>query len=128
MSDEAKLPVGRPSKYNPEYCDKVIAYGKDGDTLVHLARELGVAKSTLYEWAGEHKEFSDALAICKSNSEAYWLDLAKNRGAGLGTGSDTIIKYMLAAAHGLREGTDNTVQAEITGTSKVEIHFSELVP
>lgn len=129
MSEETeKRKAGQPTKYKPEYCQKVIDYGLNGDTMVSLASELRVTKSTIYEWASVHKEFSDALHICKLNSEAYWLNLAKTRAKGESQGSDTIIKYILSAAHGLREGTDNTLVADVNTNSKVEIHFSELKP
>lgn len=72
---------GRPTAYKPEYCDLIIehfdkepfttsfdeASGKTFrsaillPTLTNFARTIGVARSTIYEWAKDNPEFSDAI-------------------------------------------------------------------
>ena len=42
--------AGRPSTYNPEFCERVIEYGKQGKSITWMAAELGVHKDSLYEW------------------------------------------------------------------------------
>ena len=82
--------VGRPTKYKPEYCTKLLKFvdeaqpyyecpvdkqDKNGGTTTKMERvpnpppflskfareELGVNRSTLYEWAKVHEEFSNAI-------------------------------------------------------------------
>ena len=60
--------IGRPSKYSDAIQEKADEYfyhfDYDGDvipTAAGLAIYLGVNKSTLYEWAGKYKDFSDSL-------------------------------------------------------------------
>lgn len=78
---------GQPTKYRPIYCEWIVQYFEDAQTVVAIvddpggkggtqtkletlrvptirgfAAKIGVGKSTLYGWAKEHEEFSDALA------------------------------------------------------------------
>lgn len=66
---------GRPTKYKPEYVDEVLDFiGEQGKSVAQLARHFRVAKSTIYEWAANHKEFSDAFMRAKDWAEAIWED------------------------------------------------------
>lgn len=69
-----KHPGGRPTSYNPEYCQEAIDYLSQGKSITQLARKLGVNKSSIYEWAKVHEEFSNALNMGRQNSQAYWED------------------------------------------------------
>jgi len=60
---EARAGPGRPSKYNPAYCNEVIAAGAEGLSLTAFAGMIGVARSTINEWMGEHPEFSEAVKV-----------------------------------------------------------------
>ncbi|CAB4137608.1 hypothetical protein UFOVP319_47 [uncultured Caudovirales phage] len=73
MSDEpAANPVGRPSKYDPAYCDRVIELGNQGASIDEMAFELGVHDDTLRNWAGEHPEFFDAFTRAQLASQVWW--------------------------------------------------------
>ncbi len=68
-----KGPGGRPSLYKPEYCDRVIELGREGMSVVEMAAEIGVARSTLEEaWPAAHEEFSEAFARARELSQAWW--------------------------------------------------------
>ena len=67
-----KKPMGRPTKYRPEYCDQVIAMGKEGIGLAGYASEFGVDKASLYDWAERHPDFSIALSRAKTEEQAWW--------------------------------------------------------
>lgn len=71
MSDD-KRPVGRPTKYKDEYLDMIIDYLGKGKSVTQFAAFIKVSKSTIYKWAEENKEFSDALSIAQEFSEAHW--------------------------------------------------------
>jgi lambda repressor-like predicted transcriptional regulator len=65
--------MGRPSKYDPAYCDKVVELGKEGMSVVEIACQLGVARSTLEEaWTSQHPEFSEAFARAREESQSWW--------------------------------------------------------
>jgi hypothetical protein len=74
MSESAKVkrPVGRPTKYKPEYCERVIALGKEGYSHAELAADLEVDKASLYDWAAAHEEFSTALRAAKTYEQAWF--------------------------------------------------------
>lgn len=68
-----KGPGGRPSLYKPEYCDRVIELGREGMSVVEMAAEIGVSRSTLEEsWPEAHEEFSEAFARARELSQAWW--------------------------------------------------------
>ena len=47
MTEETKNPVGRPSKYDPLYCERVIQLGADGNSKEAIAVELNPVESVL---------------------------------------------------------------------------------
>lgn len=63
---------GRPSKYSPAYCDEVISTLSEGHSVTAFAGRIGVARSTVFKWAEEHREFSDALKIGQAKAVEFW--------------------------------------------------------
>lgn len=55
------MPAGRPSKYDPEYCDLARSFMGRGFSLTAFAGELGVNRDTVVEWQHAHPEFSVAV-------------------------------------------------------------------
>lgn len=74
MTDEApkKRPVGRPSKYKPEYCERVIELAKEGCGWADYAAEFEIDRPTLYDWRDQHEEFSTALSRAKVLEQQWW--------------------------------------------------------
>jgi transposase len=70
------MPAGRPTDYDPAFCEDVIRLGRQGKSIEQIAYRLFVAVSTMYKWRDEHPEFSEALAAAKEYEQAYWEDLA----------------------------------------------------
>jgi len=67
-----KRPVGRPTKYKPEYCERVIALGKEGYSYAEIAADLEIDKASLYDWAASHEDFSTALRAAKTYEQAWF--------------------------------------------------------
>jgi DNA-binding XRE family transcriptional regulator len=67
---EERLKMGAPTAYRVAYCAAVIASGKRGDSLVQFAASIGVSKRSINEWAEVHPDFSRAVEIAKTLSEA----------------------------------------------------------
>jgi len=65
-------PIGRPSLYKPEYCQKIIELAEKGEYLpVFWAVSLGVHKDTLHEWCSKYPDFSDSYRRAKCIGEAF---------------------------------------------------------
>ena len=64
--------TGRPSKYNPDYCDLLITHMRDGLSFESFGGVLLVSKRTLYDWEKAHPEFLDAKRVGESVSRLYW--------------------------------------------------------
>lgn len=65
---------GRPTKYLPEMCAKVIELMVDGASLVEVAAELGICEKTIHLWKKDNHfpEFSEAVERGVQLSEAWW--------------------------------------------------------
>lgn len=93
MSDQ-KGPGGRPSKYDPRYCDEVITHMSDGASLTSFAAEIGVARSTINEWMGANPEFSESVKVAKAKCAAWW-ERAGRSGALGGDVNPTLVIFGL---------------------------------
>ncbi len=66
------MAAGRPSDYDPAFCERVIDLGKEGASKAEMAAELGVVRQTLDNWCDAHPEFLDAVKEALSFSQAWW--------------------------------------------------------
>jgi transposase len=73
---EEKRPVGRPTLYDPAYCDKVIELGRIGKSVEQIAALLNVSLRTMYSWRDAHEEFLHALDDAKTYEQAWWEEQA----------------------------------------------------
>jgi len=80
------MTAGRPTKYDPTYCDEAVEFLKDGYSVKAFAGHIGVALSTVYKWADEHPDFSDALKAGQA-AAAFWWEQALRNNAMTGEGS-----------------------------------------
>lgn len=154
----------RPTKYDPKYCDDIVAYfercqaeilidikffqpnknvsvetilnplAKENDvdntlqawavkaidqklvmqrfpTYVRYARNIGVSKSTLFEWAEHHKEFSDAIGICKDIWEAILLENWLQ-----GTYNSPFVQFLLKNNYGYKDKIETEHSGEVKQT------------
>jgi hypothetical protein len=77
-------PVGRPTKYDPAICEKVIEYGKRGKSKAWMCAELGIYPQMMAEWVAAHPEFGEAIARAVTLSQHWWEDAGQN-GMFMGT-------------------------------------------
>lgn len=68
------MPAGRPSEYDPSYCEKVIEWGAAGKSKTWMAAKIGICRDTIYQWERNHPEFSDALKRAKALEQMWWED------------------------------------------------------
>lgn len=77
MTEESKNPVGRPTKFDDSFCERAIALGRDGKSHAQIAANLGVTRETLYQWAKENDQFSDAMSLARELSLNWWEEQAQ---------------------------------------------------
>lgn len=67
-----RKPIGRPTKYDPSFCDRVHAMGRQGFSKAEMAAELGIAYSNFDIWQSAHPEFQEAVKEAIRQSQAWW--------------------------------------------------------
>jgi hypothetical protein len=67
--------VGRPSDYDPKYCEEIIEYMGQGFSKEAFAGHISVSKQTLYNWMASHKEFLDAVNRAEEKCRVFWEEL-----------------------------------------------------
>ena len=75
MTDEVKM--GRPTTYDPSYCEKVIALGKLGKSFEQIAAQLDVSYRTIVNWRDTHEDFFHALEEAKIYEMVWWEEQAQ---------------------------------------------------
>lgn len=111
---------GRPSKYDPAYCERVIELGKEGKSLVQIAVALDMPKSTLQSWADQHIEFSAALTRAKQCEQAWW----ENKGQE-GLTADKFNSAVWSKSMSARFREDYTERRELAGVPDQPIEVNE---
>ena len=76
MTEDTK-PVGRPSLYDPAFCDKVVALGALGKSVEQISSNLGVSCRVLYDWRDRYPEFLRALEEAKEAEQTWWEEQAQ---------------------------------------------------
>jgi transposase len=71
-----KRPVGRPTLYDPKYCEEVVTLGRIGKSVEQIASILNVSLRTMYLWRDTHEEFMHALDDAKTYEQAWWEEQA----------------------------------------------------
>jgi hypothetical protein len=70
-------PVGRPTQYDPSFCEKAIELGSKGKSLEQISGALGITYRTLCNWRDEHEEFFHALEEAKVREMIWWEEHAQ---------------------------------------------------
>jgi len=69
--------IGRPSKYDPSFCDLVLELGAQGKSKAQIAALIGVTRPTIDSWCAEHPEFLYAIKAATDLSLAWWETLGQ---------------------------------------------------
>jgi hypothetical protein len=67
-----KRPVGRPSLYDPSFCDRAVELGRIGKSIEQIAANLGVSTRVLFDWRDKHEDFLHALEYAKELELDWW--------------------------------------------------------
>lgn len=68
----AKAKTGRPTKYDPIYCEMLIRHMEGGLSYESFAGSIRVCRTTLYEWEEHHPEFSYAKSVGRELERLFW--------------------------------------------------------
>lgn len=63
---------GRPTDYDPKYCDLILELGREGKSKAQMAAHIGITRKTIENWADRHPEFREALDLWQDLCLAWW--------------------------------------------------------
>lgn len=109
------MTAGRPTLYDPAYCDAVIEYGRMGKSRAWIASEIGVVRQTLHNWEADHPEFLDAMMRAADLAQRWWEDAGQEGLADKGFNGAVYAKSM--AARFPNDWRDNTKIEHSGGTN-----------
>lgn len=114
------MPAGRPTDYDPAYCDQVIEFLRDGYSVAAFAGHIGKAASTVELWRKVHPEFSEAVKIGQAGAVLWW----ENRARAVARGEDgnpTAVIFGLKnrAPDQWRDKTEQEVSGQL-GVTRIE--------
>ncbi len=121
-----KRPVGRPTKYDPAYCEAVVEHMAEGASLTSFAASIGVSRSTINLWIDANPEFMEATKRGKAVCAAWWERLGRNQAVS-GQGNATLVIFGLKnmAAEDWRDRKELDHQSSDRSMSPTRI---EIVP
>jgi len=100
-------PGGRPTLYTPEVITQINEYMAEAvpqnmkiPTVEGIALKLGINRDTLYQWAKDHKEFSDTLDELKLKQKEYLTEIGIFGGKEINA---TIVMLLLKVNHDMIE-------------------------
>jgi len=76
MNDVIK-PFGRPTLYDPSYCEKVRELGALGKSYEQISSNLGVSLRVMYDWRDKYENFLHALEDAKVLEQTWWEEQAQ---------------------------------------------------
>lgn len=116
------MPGGRPSKYDPAYCEQVIEFLKEGYSLTAFAGSIGVCRDTISEWGNVHEEFSAALKIATAKSVLWWE--GRNRAVAMGQPGNAV-SCIFGLKNRAREEWRDKQEVEHSGGLNVGLNNSD---
>lgn len=110
----APRPIGRPTDYDPAFCQRVIELGAEGYSRAELASALSCSRQTLANWEGEHPDFLDALKRAKDEALAWWEGQARQ---GIHMGSDFNANLWAKSMNGRFPAEPYRDRVQVTGSN-----------
>jgi DNA-binding XRE family transcriptional regulator len=69
---------GRPTTYDPSFCELAIEAGRRGKSRTWIAAEIGVTRQTVDNWSKANTDFFDALELAKAFEQRWWEDIGQS--------------------------------------------------
>lgn len=112
--------VGRPSKYDPAFCERVIELGKEGKTLAEMAADLEIDRDTMKVWRADNPEFSAAVKTGIDLAQAWWENNGRIATFG-GFDGFNATSYIFQMKNRFKDDWRDKVENEVSGNITVEI-------
>ncbi|NBW20739.1 MAG: hypothetical protein EBR82_73520 [Caulobacteraceae bacterium] len=122
------MPAGRPTDYDPKYCDLVIELASQGKSKAQMAATIGVTRKTMWTWAQQYPEFLNAFELAEELCQQWWENIGQTYlvntkdGDSLNTG----LWARSMAARFPKDYTDRT-KHEVTGKDEGPIQIDHVV-
>ena len=114
---------GRPSTYDPAFCERVIELGEEGKSKAQIARALGCSRKSLYLWMKVHPEFAEAMDEAQFAALAWWEDVGQ---AGLTMPKFNAALYAFNMKNRFREAYADKVLTHIAEEEPAERQLTDL--
>lgn len=112
--------TGRPTKYLPEYCDKLIEHMSSGLSFETFAAKIKVNRDTLYAWEKKHKAFSDAKKVGIDQGQLVWEEMGLAAMAGGIKGFNTVAWIFWGKNRfGMRDAPEQVATANVELNLKI---------
>lgn len=70
--EKPKYVFGRPTEYDPKFCQELVDHMSQGLSFESFAGVIGVWKQTLYNWTEKYSDFLDAKRVGTEKSKLWW--------------------------------------------------------
>lgn len=85
--------MSAPSKFKPEYCQRILSFMEKGFSLTAFAGKIGVCRDPISAWTEAHPEFMGALKKGKARAALYWERRLHTAGSRLGDTAPVIFAF-----------------------------------
>lgn len=111
--DWQKHPGGRPSKYDPRFCEVAIKQGRLGRSRVAISCVIGISRENLADWEDRYPEFRHAMDEAMRLSQLWW-EQAGQDGLTAGAGAfNAAVWSRSMAARFPRDWRDKHIKVDI---------------
>jgi hypothetical protein len=73
----APAKVGRPSLYEPRFCEMIVEHMKQGYSATSFGAVIDVSGESISEWQDVHPEFADAVKRGKRHMERFYTQMGQ---------------------------------------------------
>lgn len=112
-------PQGRKHTYKPEYCERVIELGREGNSEAEISVEIDVPRATIYRWKQEIPEFAAAMQRAKDCEQHWW-----ERQGKAGMWADKFNAQVWTRSMSARFRNDYAERKELSGPNGAPIEIS----
>lgn len=103
------MPAGRPTAYDPKYCQMLIDHMESGLSFESFGAIVHTCRATLYNWCETHKEFLDAKSQGQVRSQHFWEKGMRALAFGkLPGGNAATMLFTMKCRFGWREESEKT--------------------
>lgn len=72
MAIKASRPVGRPTKYKEEFCERLIEHMSRGLSFETFGASIGVSREVAFNWVKVHPDFLNAKKEAFDRCQLFW--------------------------------------------------------